>query len=214
MRHFLFDHDDTLLPTFELRARVLADTAACILGQEIDGAAVLDASHGQSLEQICSGLASNDEALAEALVSAYRSRYYVANQQGLIPFDGIPQVLSSLRSRGCRVAVVTSKLGRGARAELDTAGLAAYVECVVGAEDVARPKPDPQPLRIAMSALGVGTEQTVMVGDTSADILGSKAAGVTSVAALWSCRDAPSVLALEPDHAFTDPLQILRLVSR
>ena len=208
----LFDHDDTLLPTFEIRARVLSEAARAVLGRELDGAAVMAASNGRNLEQMSEDVTGGDPALALALVAAYRERYYVANRQGLIPYPGIPELLRTLRERGMRVAVVTSKLGSGAREELERTGLAPYIEQLVGAEDVDQHKPAPQPFFKVLEALGETPASSMMIGDTSADVLGAKAAGVLSVAALWGARDRQALLELEPDHAVETPAEILALL--
>ena len=212
-RCFLFDHDDTLLPTFELRARVLTAAALEVLGTPLDGAAALGDAHGRNLEQMSSDIAGGDPALAARLVAAYRERYYVENKVGLAPYDGIAETLAALRERGHRVAVVTSKLGRGAREELEATGLAAHVEFLVGSEDVTRPKPDAEPLERAMRALDAAPGETVMVGDTRADILGARAAGTAGAVALWGSREAPTLLALAPEHALDDPRGLLALCA-
>lgn len=208
----LFDHDDTLLPTFDIRARVLGDAAREVLGRELDGAKAMAASNGRNLEQMSEDLVGGDARLAATLVAAYRERYYEANQTGLTPYSGIHELLSALRQRGLRVAVVTSKLGSGAREELQRTGLAPFIEALVGAEDVQQHKPRPEPFYKMFELLGESADGCMMVGDTSADILGAKAAEVVSVAALWGTRDREALIALQPDHAVETPLDILDLV--
>ena len=208
----LFDHDDTLLPTFALRAQVLGEAAQEVLHTTIDAQAVLASSNGRNLEQMSGDIAGGDADTAARLVAEYRRRYYIANRDGLTPFDGVPQLLITLRRRGLRVGVVTSKLATGARDELTRTGLAPHIEHLTGAEDVARHKPAPEPLFRAMSALGHTPDQTLMVGDTSADILGARAARVSSAAALWGARDREGLLGLGPDHALEHPLDLLALL--
>jgi HAD superfamily hydrolase (TIGR01549 family) len=213
IRTVLFDHDDTLLPTFEVRARVLGEAAREVLGRELDGAAVLAASNGRNLEQMSEDLTDGDAALAATLVAAYRERYYVANQQGLTPYPGIIALLECLRDGGVRMAVVTSKLGSGAREELERTGIAPFMEALVGAEDVPRHKPDPAPFRRVFQLMGGDPQPALMVGDTAADILGARNAGLASVAALWGARDRDGLLALEPDHTAESPQDILDLLQ-
>ena len=84
---------------------------------------------------------------------------------------------------------------------------------VIGAEDVARPKPDAEPFRIAFERMGGETPPVLMVGDTSADILGARNAGIVGVAALWGTRDRDALLALSPEHVASQPLDVLALVD-
>jgi HAD superfamily hydrolase (TIGR01509 family) len=208
----LLDHDDTLLPTFALRAAVLADAARAVLGRELDAAAFLAASHGRTLEQMSDELTGGDGELAARVVTAYRERYYVANQQPLTPYPGVSDTLAALRERGCRLGVVTSKLGRGAREELERTALLGYMGVLVGADDVRETKPAAEPLHRAMRALGAAPEDTLMVGDTAADILGARAAGVASAAALWGTRDPGALLALDADYALREPEELIALI--
>ena len=213
LRCVLFDHDDTLLPTFDLRARVLREAALEVLGKELDAVAFLTASHGRNLEQMSGDLTDGDDALAARVVTAYRARYYAANRHGLMPYPGIRALLGALRVAGIRVGVVTSKLGSGAREELANTDLARHIEHLTGSEDVRAHKPAPEPLRRAMTALGVSPGETLMVGDTAADILGARAAGTASAAALWGARDREGLLALAPDHALEQPQGVLALIG-
>jgi HAD superfamily hydrolase (TIGR01549 family) len=157
-------------------------------------------------------LTDGDAEQAAALVAAYRRRYYEENQRGLNPYPGIPGVLATLRERGIRVGVVTSKLGTGSRDELTRTGLMDFMQHLTGAEDVRETKPAAEPLQRAMKALAVRPQETLMVGDTSADILGARAAGTRSGAALWGTRDRQGLLVLEPDHILESPSDIIDLL--
>ncbi|MFT5176824.1 MAG: HAD superfamily hydrolase (TIGR01509 family) [Gammaproteobacteria bacterium] len=208
----LFDHDDTLLPTFALRAKVLSQAAQEVLDIDIDSQAFLAAAHGRNLEQMSVELTRGDSALAARLVRVYRALYYEANSQGLEPYPGIAVLLTHLRKRGIRVGVVTSKLASGARDELSRTGLDVHIEHLTGAEDVQQHKPAAEPLLRAIKALEVDASRTLMVGDTTADILGARAAGTRSGAALWGAHDPDSLRELNPDHLLETPAQILNLL--
>jgi pyrophosphatase PpaX len=208
----LFDHDDTLLPTFALRARVLQQAAREVLDTDFDAQAFLAAAHGRNLEQMSGDLSAGDDALAAKLVRVYRALYYEANLQGQEPYAGISTLLRQLRERGIRVGVVTSKLATGARNELSKTGLDAYIEHLTGAEDVQRHKPAAEPLLRATTALQVDPARTLMVGDTAADMLGARAAGTFSGAALWGAHDTHALRALDPDHLLECPADVLRLL--
>jgi phosphoglycolate phosphatase-like HAD superfamily hydrolase len=63
-----------------------------------------------------------------------------------------------------------------------------------------------------MHALGAAPEDTLVVGDTAADILGARAAGVASAAALWGTRDPGALLALDADYALREPEELIALI--
>jgi len=209
----LLDHDDTLLPTFGLRSHALTCAARDTLGRDIDAHAVLEAANGRSLEQMSRDLAGGDGDTAARLVAAYRHHYAARRDHGLAPYPGILEMLAGLRAAGVRMAVVTSKLGDNARRELAVCGLDVFMDIVVAAEDVEYHKPHAEPLLRAMTHIGAQPRQTLMVGDTGADIGGARSAGVLAGAALWGTRNRDTLLAMDPDYRFETPAELLSLAS-
>lgn len=207
----LWDHDDTLLSTFELRALATAHAARVVFGQDLDGAELLRATQGHSLEQFA-GQLGGGEAQAKAFVETYRDFYYTRNDTGLTVFDGIAEVLAELGGRRMKMGVVTAKLGRGARQELDVVGLRHWFTVVVGAEDASRAKPFPEPFAKAMAELEADPRHTLMIGDTPADVNGARAAGIRVAAALWGTSDRDALVDAKPDHTLQHPADVLALL--
>nr|AXL06339.1 phosphoglycolate phosphatase [uncultured bacterium] len=58
-------------------------------------------------------------------------------------FDGVVELLLTLRARGFGLAVATGKSGERARSLLGTLGLLPFFAHVIGSDEVARPKPAP-----------------------------------------------------------------------
>jgi pyrophosphatase PpaX len=98
-----------------------------------------------------------------------------------IPFSETVDVVRALSDAGLRLAAITSRSRRTSVRTLELAGLGGYLDLILSAEDVTAIKPDPAPLLLAMSHLDVTPAATLMVGDTDADILAGRAAGVRTV---------------------------------
>lgn len=210
LRYLLIDHDDTLMDTFDLRAQITALAVETVFGQTIDGAAFLRDSHGHSLQQTGAAFAS-DAAGVQRFVDTYRAEYYSRNTVGLRVYDGMEATIRTLAERGIPIAVVTSKLGRGARAELEATGLGQWLPVVVGAEDVRQPKPSAEPLLKALAQIGGEPGTTIMVGDTPADVGGARNAGTQCAAALWGTRAPEPLIDAGPDHLLHAPADLLAL---
>ena len=69
--------------------------------------------------------------------------------------------------------------------ETNVEGLHRELKVVVGADDVTRHKPDPEPVHHALAALGADPSDTVFVGDSHHDVASGKAAGVRTIAVCW-----------------------------
>lgn len=101
--------------------------------------------------------------------------------ENIKPFDGVSETLETLKEKGYKIAMVTSRLERSTNVGLEHFDLDKYFEVVITADNCKEHKPSPLPLLMAMEALGSSPENTIMIGDTKHDIEAAKAAGVTSV---------------------------------
>ncbi|MET9699758.1 HAD family hydrolase [Streptomyces sp. NPDC006529] len=138
-----------------------------------------------------------DEILVAEAVRLYR-RFFdtiVLPQAPDLVFPGVAEGLARLREDGVALAVATSKYHRPADALLTAAGLREYFAEVIGADEVSRPKPDPESGQVILDRLGIVAEHAVMVGDTTHDLLMAKAAGMRSVAVTYGVH-SPAELAV------------------
>ena len=97
---------------------------------------------------------------------------------------GAARVLRTLHEAGYRVGVVTTKYRHRVEDALERDGLRAFVEVIVGADDVPRPKPAPDGLLQAADSLKIPAGDCVFVGDSEVDAQAARAAGIGFVAVL------------------------------
>ncbi|MGP4052990.1 HAD-IA family hydrolase [Streptomyces sp. 2A115] len=126
-------------------------------------------------------------------------------------FEGIVELLLTLRVRGLRLAVATGKSGPRARSLLEQLGLLPFFAHVIGSDEVAHPKPAPDIVQRALDLLGLPAEQAIMVGDAPTDLASAHGAGVTSAAALWAVSDPDELLAARPAAVLRRPADLLAL---
>jgi len=154
---------------------------------------------GTPLVQQLRAYAANDDEVA-LLLARYR-RYQNEHHDRLTRcYDDVPDVIAALADRGHQMAVVTSKASPIAHQSLAFVGLDHFFPVVVGYDDTARHKPDPEPVRVALSRLGVSPDDAVFVGDSPHDILAGNAADVITIAALWGPFDRETLADARPDH--------------
>ncbi|MGC4892208.1 HAD-IA family hydrolase [Micromonospora sp. DT31] len=138
-----------------------------------------------------------------------RESYRLAHR--IRPYEGVTELLHGLRARGLRLAVATGKSGPRARSLLDGLGLLGLFDHVIGGDEVARAKPAPDMVLLALSLWGAESEEAVMIGDAETDILSAHSAGVAAVAALWGESDTERLLAAKPQAVLHRPAELLRL---
>jgi phosphoglycolate phosphatase len=143
---------------------------------------------------------SEDEPVVVSCVELYQStfRKIVLPMAPQLVFPGVFDGLSSLRQDGFQLAVATSKFIANAEALLVAAGLREEFAVVVGADQVARPKPDPESGFVVLQRLGVSASNAVMVGDTTHDVLMAHAAGMSSIGVTYGVHSVEQLLSANP----------------
>lgn len=111
-----------------------------------------------------------------------------------------------LKQKGATVGIVTSSPKWYADAIIGRFGIAADVVITYG--DTTEHKPDPAPLKAALSALGV-VEDACYVGDSPDDIEASHHAKIASIGAGWGIRDLEEFSRSAPDLNIYDPAILL-----
>ncbi|HXG44423.1 MAG TPA: HAD-IA family hydrolase [Gemmatimonadales bacterium] len=156
---------------------------------------------------------ASDPAELEAMVRTYRE-YNLANHDRMVRvFDGVPELVRRLRGGGRRLGVVTSKTRDGAHRGLRLAGIEDAIEVMVCADDVVHPKPHPEPVTRAVTALGVEPARTLYVGDSLHDLHAGRAAGVLTAAVLWGPFGRQDLEPGAPDFWFERPEEVLEVVT-
>jgi phosphoglycolate phosphatase len=97
---------------------------------------------------------------------------------------GCAALLTALKLHGADVAIVSTKLSVTIRQIFQFNHLDHLLDRVVGGKDVARYKPDPEGLNLAMGELGLKPEQVLFCGDTVIDAQAARNAGVDFCAVL------------------------------
>ncbi len=105
-------------------------------------------------------------------------------------YPGIKEVLSSLKQRGIKLAVVTDAENGHAISRLKKAGLEKYFDVVISADMTGKRKPEPDSLLLALKKLGVKAEEAAIVGDSlRRDIEAGKRLGMLTVYAAYGDRN-------------------------
>ena len=124
----------------------------------------------------------------------------------------MPQVLATLRSNGCRIAVVSNKM-MAATQELCRYFFPDTVEVAIGEDEASgiRKKPAPDTVDAALQTLGVGKDGAVYVGDSDVDILTACHAGIPCISVLWGFRDKAFLQSHGATTYITHPDELLKL---
>lgn len=132
----------------------------------------------------------------QAMVERYRHHYLSADHQ-LVLFDGVRDMLASLQSTGHVLAIATGKSRVGLDRALDHSGLRSFFQASRCADEC-HSKPHPQMLEELVAEFAMPLESTVMIGDTSHDLLMASNAGVDSLAVTYGAHPHEHLLEHKP----------------
>jgi phosphoglycolate phosphatase len=155
---------------------------------------------------------ANEAQLAEAL--RYFLDYYrehMLDETTLYP--GVREALDELHAAGKQLAVLTNKPVRFSETLIQRLGLQDHFFRIYGGNSFPEKKPHPVGLQALMQERSIAAENTVMVGDSSVDILTARNAGTLACGVAWGFQpetfsDAP------PDLVINDMRELSRLVSQ
>ena len=108
----------------------------------------------------------------------FRKRYWEVFPEHTRFLPGAKETIFELHRRRIRQAIATNKLGRFSRAIVKHFGVEGFFAAILGDEDVALNKPDPEMLLAAIEKLALPREEVVMVGDSLVDIQAAQNTGI------------------------------------
>ncbi len=132
----------------------------------------------------------------QAMVDRYRFHYLSGDHQ-LTLFDGVPEMLERLKRDGHVLTVATGKSRAGLERALDHSGLRPMFQASRCADEC-HSKPHPQMLDELMAEFGMTQAATVMIGDTSHDLLMARNAGVDALAVTYGAHSHDHLLDHKP----------------
>ncbi len=196
MKLVIFDCDGTLVDSQHMIAASM-EAAYERCGLTWPGRSRTLSIVGLSLPQAFAVLAPDEEQdVRDGLADAYRQAFFELRQDPAHHepmFDGAHEAIETLAGRDDVVlGIATGKSKRGVRAVLDREGFLDVFATVQTADD-APSKPHPAMVHQAMQETGAAAEDTVVVGDTSFDILMARAAGTAAIGVSWGYHPAQSL---------------------
>jgi len=179
-------------------------------------------THDDAMAVVGSGLFTSARAMQvkgvqldeQTIVDRLTDRVMAQLKEFGIPWrPGARELLLELREAGIPTALVTMSISRMAHHVVDNLGFVGF-DAVVSGDDVANPKPHPDPYHAGAHALGVAIADCVAIEDsppgaTSAFLAGATVIGVPFMVeipneqthALWATLDGRTVEHLSELHA-------------
>ncbi|WP_024303403.1 HAD-IA family hydrolase [Pseudogulbenkiania sp. MAI-1] len=136
------------------------------------------------------------------MVDAYR-RHYLSGDATIELFEDVVDGLAELQQSDLFLAVATGKSRKGLDRVLAATGLSAVFHATRTADEC-HSKPHPAMLLELTDELGVAPRRTLMVGDTTHDLLMAQNAGTHKVGVSYGAHPADALMECQPLALFDD----------
>lgn len=194
----IFDLDGTLAGTLPLCIQAFRQALEPLINHSISDAEII-ATFGPSEEGTIMALAPDQY---DKGVTDYLDYYKNLHEMVQAPFDGMKEILQTLRSKGIRIAMVTGKGKRSTDISLNHFELTHFFEIIeTGSPKGARKA---EGIQLVLDRFSdIRKDEIIYVGDAPGDIIASRKSGIPVVAAAWADTAEPERLKeLQPNELF------------
>ncbi|MFE6456914.1 HAD family hydrolase [Streptomyces cinereoruber] len=176
----VFDNSGVLVDSETLGNRVLAETLTAE-GVPTSFADAVEHYLGKSFADVLDTVRRRaGTPLPDDFGARFHARLFAAFERELAPVPGVHDVLDELDARGVPYCVASNDTTDRIRVTLGLTGLAPRLaDRVIGADQVARPKPAPDLFLRAAAHHGVAPERCLVVEDSARGVAAARAAGAT-----------------------------------
>lgn len=215
LRLAIFDCDGTLVDSQHSIVAAMQG-AFDAAGLEPPSRLAILANVGLSLPQIMTRLLpTSDESFQDEMVDRYKSSFFELRASGMLQeplYDGMAGLLDALEAQGWLLAIATGKSDRGLKAVLEHHGLLPRFVSLQTA-DRHPSKPHPSMIEAALAEAGAAREQSVMIGDTSYDMMMARTANVRALGVGWGYHPAEELLAAGAHSVAMDSAELARHIG-
>ena len=206
----IFDCDGTLVDTFLLIEKTVFKTFATLLP---DYPLTMEEAHqffGPFLNDSFKKYVKTDKEV-DQLVECYR---YINDE--LMPYyiktyDGIKELLESLKKKNYILAIVSNKVTTAVIKGVKLCQINDYFDLIIGAEKLKEAKPNPDGIYQVLERYP--SDDVFMIGDTSIDIKAGKNANVKTIGVTWCKTSKEEFIKNNANFVVDKPQEILKIVS-
>jgi phosphoglycolate phosphatase len=213
LKAFIFDLDGTLIDS-------LADIAESInrmldaRGYPCCEQEVFKQMVGDGMEKLVERAlpeGARSEELIKICVEEYRAHYDTLWNAQTRPYPGIVEMLSSLKSRGLKLGVISNKAHRFTVPMTEHFFGSDVFDHILGQRAEVPRKPAPDGAHEMAAFLGLKTDEMAYVGDSGIDMQFAKSSDMRAVGVRWGFRSEAELLECGADVLISSPAELFNL---
>lgn len=153
-----------------------------------------------------------DEQLERTVLEHYTAAYDADCLYLTTLYEGIAEMIDSLRKRQVQLAVLSNKPQSMAQKVINALFASNTFSAVFGQRTGVPLKPDPTAVYTILSQLHCSAADCLYIGDTDIDIKTGNAAGIATVGVLWGFRTKEELEKAGACHIIAKPAELLSLL--
>lgn len=207
----IFDCDGTLVDSQHNIVMAMTDAFAQAKLDPPTRTATLNVVGLSLVEAMQMLLPDADHRFHTTMAEHYKQAFWRLRDNGLVEeplYDGITDAIDALEADGWLLGVATGKSDRGLALCLEHHGLTKRFVTLQTA-DRHPSKPHPSMIEAAMTVAGATRENTIMIGDTSFDMLMARNANVRAIGVTWGYHPADELHAAGAHAVIDHPSAIM-----
>lgn len=136
-------------------------------------------------------------------------KYYHNNiNNNSTPYNGVVELLKSLKENNIKIAVVSNKYQEGVE-KICIPLFGEYSNVFIGARDNINIKPSSDMVNLALNKLNLNNNECLFVGDSNVDIMTAKNSNMKSIGVLWGYKDVSNAT-----YKVNTPNEILDIIRK
>ena len=155
----------------------------------------------------------SDGALIEKVHKSFTTRYSEHYADKSRVYDGIPEVVRTLKEQGLKLAVLSNKPDRFTKSLIEMFFPGVF-DVVLGSGENTPRKPDPTGEIGIINGFGLKQEEVVHIGDSDTDIKTAHNAGVRCIGCTWGFRPRQTLEAAGAEWIVDEPAGILKIFAK
>ena len=151
-----------------------------------------------------------DDSVIDQCIKDFKEYYSKNMRNKTVPYEGIMELLKTLKDNNMKVGVVSNKFDRAVK-ELCKDYFGDLIDIAVGEREGIAKKPAPDSVFEALRILDSKKECVLYIGDSDTDMETAKNAGVDSIGVTWGFRDREVLIETGAKYIVEKPLDILEI---
>jgi phosphoglycolate phosphatase len=202
----IFDMDGTLIDSGNVIANTINFVRSNLGLQEIEKYEMLSKLNDPNINS--SEYFYGTKGFTDEQTKLFHEYYDAHCISDIILYDGIKELLKTLKEKNCTLGVATNASKEFAVKMLEHLNIKDHFSSIIGAYCVQNPKPHPDMILKTLEFCKIEKHQAILIGDSEKDKLAAKAANIDGILVNWGFTNH------KEDDVITDVTQLHHHLSK